>query len=242
MTENNQQVTEVDNTATEAKPDPGAVRRSTTAGILKAASAATGMEFESVESMMAALARLSATTANAPAPAAPEAKPQRSTDLEDQFRSLKQDLAKKEQALRERELEGDIRSAMGDRFDSDLVDYALSKVKSSIQWEDGAYQIVNNRGQIRYTESGEPMTINDLVNEVAKTNPKLLKMGQAAIGGSGLKNRSGMFGADVEAMPDYVTDPAGFNAWAVRNGLGRGIGLKGVKASVSVSQGSKKII
>jgi hypothetical protein len=238
-----QQGQEVDN-----KVNPGAIRKSTTQSILKAASQAAGMEFDSVEAMASALARLSAQTTQSSQsntqPMQQETINKRltTTDLHDQFQSLRQDLAKKEQALREKELDGEIRGAMGDRFDTDLVDYALQKVKSNIVWEDGAYAIVNSKGQIRYGEDGNPLTIQGLVSEVAKTNPKLLKMAGGNNTGSGLRPREGMFGGGEEVMPDYNTDPAGFNAWATRNGLGKGVGLKGVKASVTNSSQVKRVV
>jgi hypothetical protein len=160
------------------------------------------------------------------------------SDLQEQFMSLKQELAGKEQALRERELDSEIRQAMGDRFDADLVDYALSKVRSNIRWDDGAYSIVNAKGQVRYGEDGNPLTIAGLVAEVARGNPKLLRQAASATQGSGLRPRQGMFGGEAEAMPDYATDPAGFNAWAQRNGLGKGTGLKG-NFGVKVSQSTQ---
>lgn len=227
--------------------NPGAIRKSTTQSILKAASQAAGMEFDSVEAMAAAFARLAAqgSQSNQSAPQQTQQDSQRTritaTDLHDQFQTLRQDLAKKEQALREKELDGEIRGAMGDRFDSDLVDYALQKVKSNIVWEDGAYAIVNSKGQIRYGEDGNPLTVSGLVTEVAKTNPKLLKMA-GGNNGSGLRPREGMFGGESEVIPDYNVDPAAFNAWATRNGLGKGVGLKGVKASVTNSSTSKRVV
>lgn len=232
--------------AADSKINAGAIRRSTTQSILKAASAATGIEFDSVESMAAALARLSAQSQGTnpqPSAAEPQGKGRLTTnDLHEQFVALRQDLSKKEQQLREKELDGDIRNAMGDRFDPDLVEYALSKVKSNIVWEDGSYAIVNSKGQVRYGEDGNPMTIAGLVSEVAKANPKLLKVNSSAATGSGLRPREGMFGGEAEVMPDYITDPAGFNAWATRNGIGKGVGLKGVRASVSNSAAIKRVV
>jgi hypothetical protein len=223
-----------------AQPQPevnaGAIRKSTTQSILKAASLASGMDFDSVETLAATLARLSATAVAPTQPTREETASSnrvRTSDLQEQFQSLRSELQAKEQTLRERELEGEIRTAMGDKFDGDLVDYALSKVKSNITWEDGAYSIVNSRGQIRYGEDGAPLTISSLVAEVAKANPKLLRQqGNPQQTGSGLRGNAGMFGGAPEKMPDYATDPAGFNAWAARNGLGKGNGLKMMGVSV----------
>jgi hypothetical protein len=240
------QSTTTEQGSVEQKINPGVIRKSTTQSILKAASAASGIEFDSVETLAATLARLTAQQASvAPNQPSQESNSRRTTnsDLQEQFVNLKQDLHRKEQALRERELDSEIRTVMGDQFDSDLIDYALTKVRSNIQWEDGSYQIVNQKGQVRYGEDGNPMTIKGLVNEVAKGNPKLLKISQqSSSNGSGLRPRQGMFGGESEMMPDYATDPAGFNAWAQRNGLGRGIGLKGVSAQVFSTSDTKRVM
>jgi hypothetical protein len=238
--------TNVDNESAdlENKVNPGAIRKSTTQSILKAASSATGMDFESVESMMAALARLSSQqTSMAPSQPMDEPKPRRSNnnDLQQQFVQLKNELQKKDQALKERELDSEIRSNMGDKFDADLLDYALTKVRSNIKWEsDGSYSIVNSKGQIRYGDDGNPLSIKGLVDEVARSNPKLLRSSMNSTG-SGLRQSGGMFGGDVDSIPDYSTNPDQFNAWAARNGLGKNVGLKGVKASVYNSSTSKKV-
>lgn len=230
--------------------NPGAIRKAQTNGILNALSAASGQQFDSVEAAVAFVARTSAMSQQSGGTAQPkvESQPKQtknaSSDLQDQFQALQSKLAKQEQALREKELDGDIRSAMGDKFDTDLVDYALSKVKSNIQWndDDGSYSIVNQKGQVRYSQDGEPLTISGLVEEVARSNPKLLKQSMPQ-GGSGLRPGQGSFaGAPSEGIPDYSRDPAAFNAWAQRNGLGKNVGLKGVGVQVSNSLVNKKIL
>lgn len=230
--------------AEQPQVNPGAIRKSTTAGILKAAASVTGQEFESTEAFMAYLARVSAQQQPTAAPSQPQQDQQRrvtNTDLQEQFQALRQELNHKEQALRERELESDIRQAMGERFDPDLSDYAISKIKTAIQWEQGAYAIVNNKGQQRYNAYGDPVGIKDLVEELAEANPKLLRR-STTTGGSGIRGNQGAFaGAPDDAIPDYTRDPAAFNAWAARNGIGKGVGLKGVSAAVYNSAASKKI-
>jgi len=132
---------------------------------------------------------------------------------------------------------------MGDKFDSDLLDYALNKVKNNIQWnDDGSYAIVNQKGQERYGSDGNPLTISGLVNEVAVGNPKLLRQSNAN-SGSGLRpGQSSFTGALEESIPDYSRDPAAFNAWANKNGLGKGVGLKGLGVSATVSNSSRKVL
>jgi len=232
----------------QAQVNPGAIRKSQTQGILNALSAASGQQFESVEAAAAWAARVSAMSAQSGGSAQPKVDSQSkqgratNTDLQEQFQALQNKLSMQEQQLREKELDGDIRSAMGEKFDSDLLDYALSKVKSNIQWnDDGSYSIINNKGQQRYSQDGTPLSIRGLVEEVGKSNPKLLKQNTLQ-GGSGLRPGQGQFaGAPDDAIPDYSRDPAAFNAWASRNGLGKNVGLKGVGVQVSNSMSQKKV-
>jgi hypothetical protein len=234
----------------EQNVNPGAIRKSTTQGLLNALSNASGTQFQSVEDALAFMARVGAqSTSGGSAQPVVEQKVQNNSgrvttnDLHERFNELQTNLARKEQALRERDLDSDIQRSMGDRFDSDLMDYALSKVKSNIQWnQDGTYAIVNQKGQERYGSDGMPLTIQGLVQEVAQGNPKLLKQSNAN-SGSGLRPGQGQFtGAMDEAVPDYSRDPAAFNAWANKNGLGKGVGLKGLTVSASVSNSSRKVL
>lgn len=229
-------------------PNPGAIRKSTTQSLLNAFSNASGMQFQSVEDVIGFMARVGAQNNNGGNVQPVEQPQQRSNrvttnDLHEQFNKLKQDLSRKEQILREKELDSDIMRAMGDKFDSDLLDYALTKVKSNIQWnDDGTYAIVDSKGRERYSMDGSPLSIAGLVNEVAQGNPKLLKQ-STSNSGSGLRPNGGKFaGAMEESIPDYSKDPAAFNAWAQRNGLGKNIGLKSMGVTASVSSSSRKIL
>lgn len=237
--------------AGEQNVNPGAIRKSTTQSLLNALSNASGTQFQSVEDALAYMARVGAQN-NTGGNAQPSGQPKvqqssnsrvTTNDLHEQFSKLQNDLAVKEQRLREKELDSDIQRAMGDRFDSDLIDYALNKVKNNIQWnDDGTYAIVNQKGQERYGSDGMPLTIQGLVQEVAQGNPKLLKQSNAN-SGSGLRPGQGSFtGAVDEAVPDYSRDPAAFNAWANKNGLGKGTGLKGLSVSATVSSSSRKVL
>lgn len=234
--------------STDAKVNPGAIRKSTTSGILNALSNASGQQFESVEAAIAYMARTAAQAGSAPVGnVKPVEQPRQSNrittnDLHDQFSKLQMDLARKEQALREKELDGEIMKAMGDRFDNDFMDYALGKVRSNIQWnEDGTYSIVDSKGRERYGMDGNPLSVTGLVQEVAKGNPKLLKQSNLT-GGSGLRQNGNFAGAPEEGIPDYSKDPAAFNAWAQRNGLGKKVGLKAATVEVHSQQLSRKVL
>ena len=241
-----------DNATPETKVNAGAIRKSTTSTILNALSQASGQQFESVEAALAYVARTAnqKTGGNAqpvesetPEPRMGREVVSDNTDLREQFAKLQRDLASKERALRQKELDSEILRNMGDKFDPDLTDYALQKVKSNIQWKrDGTYTIVNSKGQERYGMDGNPLTIAGLIKEVADGNPKLLKQTNLS-GGSGLRpGQSNFAGAPVDQIPSYDRDPAAFNQWAKSMGLGKGLGLKNLKVAASNSTQSKKII
>ena len=227
--------------------NPSAIRKSQTQGILNALSKASGQNLSSVEDAVAFIAKSTASRSGGNAQPVAQRQPEltqtrsvSNNDLQEQFQNLQKQLSQKEVALKGKELESEIMQSMGERFDSELSEYAMQKVKSNIQWnDDNTYSIVNAKGQERYGQDGELLTIRDLVEEVAKGNPKLLKQTSSTQSGSGLRPGQTRFaGSDLDSVPDYTRNPAEFKAWKTRNGLGRGIGLKG--ASVTVSDSSPK--
>jgi len=236
--------------AGEQSVNPGAIRKSTTQSLLNAMSNASGTQFQSVEDALAYMARVGAQNQSVGNAQPVEKQTTQNNqgrvttnDLHERFNELQANLAQKEQRLREKELDSDIQRAMGDKFDPDMIDYALQKVKNNIQWsQDGSYVITNSKGQERYGMDGSPLTIQGLVQEVASGNPKLLKQSNAN-SGSGLRPGQGNFaGAPHDNVPDYAKDPAAFNAWAQRNGLGKNIGLKGTTVTATQSTSSKRIL
>ena len=235
---------ESQNTSSDStKIDPGTIRKSNTQGILNALSRASGQKLDSVEDAVAFIAKSTAQSqigGNAQL-VEEHRSPQQSrsvsnNDLQEQFQKLQAELSSKETALKGKELESEILQAMGDRFDSDLTEYALQKVKSNIQWnDDKTYSIVNAKGQERYGQDGNPLTIRDLVNEVGQGNPKLLKQAFTQ-SGSGLRPGQTRFaGSELDAVPDFATNPAAFRAWKEKRGLGSGTGLKSMGVKISDS-------
>ena len=242
-----------DNVANDGKVNAGAIRKSTTSGILNALSQASGQNFDSVEAAIGYMAR-TASQNNGGHAQPMESEPtidtrmgrdvgNEPTDLRDQFMKLQRDLAQKERALRVKELDGEILRNMGDRFDPDLQDYALQKIKSNLTLKrDGSYTITNSKGQERYGMDGNPLNLKSLIDEIAQGNPKLLKQNNLS-SGSGLRQGQQQFaGAVPDQIPDYSKDPAAFNAWASKMGLGKRVGLKGASVSASVSTASRKIV
>jgi hypothetical protein len=239
--------TESQNTSSENKVNPAGIRKAQTQGILNALSKASGQNLTSVEDAVAYIARSTAQSqfGGSVKPVEQNQTQQQTrsvsnNDLQEQFQSLQKQLSQKETALKGKELESDIMQNMGDRFDSELSEYAMQKVKSNIQWnDDNTYSIVNAKGQERYGQDGELLTIRDLVEEVAQGNPKLLKQTSATQSGSGLRPGQTRFaGSDLDAVPDYTKDPAAFKAWKTKHGFGRGGGLK--MSGVTISDSSPR--
>ena len=239
--------TESQNTSSENKVNPAGIRKAQTQGILNALSKASGQRLESVEDAVAYIAKSTAQSqlGGSVKPVEQNQTQQQTrsvsnNDLQEQFQKLQSELSQKEVALKGKELESDIMQSMGDRFDSELSEYAMQKVKSNIQWnDDNTYSIVNAKGQERYGQDGELLTIKDLVEEVAKGNPKLLKQTSSTQSGSGLRPGQTRFaGSDLDAVPDYTKDPAAFKAWKTKHGFGRGGGLK--MSGVTISDSSPK--
>jgi len=243
-----------DNGANDGKVNAGAIRKSTTSGILNALSQASGQNFESVEAAIGYIARTASQNNNVGNAQPVDVEPTLdsrmgrdvgtdNTDLRDQFMKLQRDLAQKERALRVKELDTEILRNMGDRFDPDLQDYALQKIKSNLTFKrDGSYTITNSKGQERYGMDGNPLNLKSLIEEIAQGNPKLLKQNNLS-SGSGLRQGQQQFaGAVPDQIPDYSKDPAAFNAWASKMGLGKRVGLKGASVSASVSTASRKIV
>jgi len=237
---------EVQNSSNESRVNPGAIRKSQTQSILNALSRASGAELGSVEDAVALIAKMSAQKSGGnEQPVETQTRQSNrvtTNDLHEQFQKLRGELTQKEQALRAKELETDILQTMGDRFDTELSEYAIQKVKANIAWnDDGTYSIVNSKGQERYGEDGNPLSLRGLVEEVARGNPKLLKSKSSA-SGSGLRpGQTNFAGAELDQVPDYSKDPAAFKAWAQRNGLGKGAGLKSQGVQVSSSTQSKRV-
>ena len=234
--------TESQNTSSESKGNPSAIRKSNTQGILNALSRASGQKLDSVEDAVAFITKSTAQSqigGNAQPVEKSLTQQSRSVsnnDLQEQFQNLQKQLSQKEAALKGKQLESEILQSMGDKFDPDLTEYALQKVKSNIQWnDDNTYSIINSKGQERYGQDGNPLTIRDLVNEVGQGNPKLLKQAFTQ-SGSGLRPGQTRFaGSELDAVPDFATNPAAFRAWKEKRGLGSGTGLKSMGIKISDS-------
>jgi hypothetical protein len=226
--------------------NPAAIRKSTQASMLKALSNATGTEFQSMEDLISTVARLSQQAQQTAKPAQPtgeteEQKQKRITanDLQDQLQAMKQQFEQQQAALKQKELDNSIRNAMGDQFDPAFSDYTISEIKRQLVEQDGDFIVVDSKNRQRYsTDTGAPLTIKELMDEMGRNNPKLLRQTQQPKGGSGLRPQGSMFDGmpgDGEFVPDYTRDPAAFEQWAGRKGLTKNSGLKSLGVNVQNS-------
>lgn len=238
--------------STEQTVNPAAIRKSTQQATLKALSNATGLEFQSMDDLISTVARLSQQAQVAQAQ--PKAQPQGETeeqkqkrvtanDLQDQLQAMKQQFEQQQLALRQKELDGSIRSAMGDQFDPAFADYTISEIKRQLVEQDGEWIVVDGKNRQRYsTETGAPFTVKELIEEMGRNNPKLLRQLAQPKGGSGLRPQGAMFDGmpgDGEFVPDYTKDPAAFEQWASRKGLTKNTGLKSLGVNVQNSSPSR---
>jgi len=244
------QLDQQSNAANQPKDDqavnPAAIRKSTQASMLKALSNATGTEFQSMEDLISTVARLSQQAQLAKAPAQPQgeteeqkAKRVTANDLQDQLQAMKQQFEQQQLALRQKELDSSIRSAMGDKIDPAFSDYSINEIKRQLVEQDGEWIVVDSKNRQRYsTETGAPFTVKELIEEMGRNNPKLLRQSLAPSGGSGLRPQGSMFDGmpgDGEFVPDYTKDPAAFEQWASRKGLTKNSGLKSIGVRVENS-------
>jgi hypothetical protein len=236
--------------------NPAQIRKSTQQSLLKAASTAAGVEFNSMEDLIGMVARLSQQQTNQQTTqqtvqtqpdnggetAEQRQKRVTANDLQDQLQAMRQQMADQQNQLRQKELDNSIRGAMGDKFDSAFSDYTIGEIKRSLHDQDGEWIVVDSKNRQRYTADGLPMTVQNLIEELGQKNPKLLKQ-QMTQGGSGLRPQGAFdgFPGDSEMVPDYSRDPAAFNAWASKRGLGKNTGLKSVTASVYNSTSTRKM-
>jgi hypothetical protein len=214
-----------ENTNTEAI-DPAVIRKSTQKSMLKGLGNVLGTEFQSVEELYAFAATLKNQSQPAPAQSQvkeePESRGRTTTnELAEQIRAMQEAMAKKDQQLAQERMDNQLTRALGDKFDPDLQDAALHKIQNQIKLVDGIPTVVTSSGTQRYNDNGQPMTIDEVVNEVARANPKLLKQRPGSqTTGSGIRGVDS-FGSEYSNgdVPDYSVDPAAFKKWAQGQGL-----------------------
>jgi hypothetical protein len=121
---------------------------------------------------------------------------------------------------------------MGDEFEPELKEFVVSKVRERLKFNAaGAVIVVDEMGNQKFNpDNGNPAGIADVVGQVARNYPRTLRMSEPKMG-SGLRQGN----SNPNTVPDYTADPAAFNLWAQRNGLGKGNGLRQMRSQVSSS-------
>ena len=84
--------------------------------------------------------------------------------------------------------------------------------------EDGAVEVLDSDGSVRYNDSGSPLSVNELVSDFLTVNPHFVK---ATAGGTGSKGATGGSTPKPESVADMLAnwDTGGKEAYAaLKNG------------------------
>lgn len=217
------------------QPNLGAIRKAGQMEVLNVLSKATGQTFSNARDAAAffeSLKNSGDTAQSTPANKKQEA-PSKSNgeiaELRQMIQSLQSDLAKKDTAVRQSNLQSQITAAMSKNgFDLEYSDLATQEFEKQIAFdEDGSYFVKGKDGNVRLDQNGDPFTLDALASEILKRRPKLAK--EEARTGTG--TRFGFKAANgPDEQPDASKDPAAWRAWANRQGSASS--LKGLQVSV----------
>ena len=83
--------------------------------------------------------------------------------------------------------------------------------------EDGAVEVLDKDGTVRYNDSGSPLSVNELVGDFLTANPHFVK---ASVGGAGSKGAAGGSTPKPESVADMLAnwDSGGKAAYAALKG------------------------
>ncbi len=83
--------------------------------------------------------------------------------------------------------------------------------------EDGAVEVLDSDGSVRYNDSGSPLSVNELVGDFLTANPHFVK---ASVGGAGSKGAAGGSTPKPESVADMLAnwDSGGKAAYAALKG------------------------
>ena len=233
--ENNQPTPTPEHTEPVIQVNPADIRKNTTKSILSAVYQATGNQFNSVEEMIN-WSQLASEKLNQKAPE-PEVKARASTGLDsvqEELKAMKEAIARKDHMLRERDTNSMIQSQLQDQFEPELQEFVISKVKEQIKYDGDRLLIKDENGNTRYNlDTGNVLTVKDLVQEIGRKYPKTLKSQPVPEGrGPGIRSSTSIRQLSNDEIPDYATNPAEFKLWAEKNGIGSR-GIKGKFGFVS---------
>lgn len=83
--------------------------------------------------------------------------------------------------------------------------------------EDGAVEVLDSEGSVRYNDSGSPLSVNELVSDFLTVNPHFVK---ASVGGAGSKGATGGSTPKPQSVADMLAnwETGGKEAFAALKG------------------------
>lgn len=225
----------------QSTPNLGAIRKAGQAEVLNVLAKVTGQQFSSTKDAATFVEQLvkAVNTMNTDGDVKPQAtknNPKSNsevTELRQMILTLQSDLAKKDTVVRQTSLQSQIKDvAIKTGFDPDMMDISTNLFESQIAFDDnGEFYVKGKDGHVRLDAQGNPMSLDQLAQEILKSRPKLAltetRTGTGTKFGFGAQKNSG-------EIPDASQDMAAYKAWKQANGIG-GKSLAGVNVTVGKS-------
>jgi hypothetical protein len=225
----------------QSTPNLGAIRKAGQAEVLNVLAKVTGQQFSNTKDAASFVEQLvkAVNTMSTDGDVKPQATKnnQKSnsevTELRQMILTLQSDLAKKDSVVRQTSLQSQIKDvAIKTGFDPSMMDISTNLFESQISFDDnGDFYVKGKDGHVRLDAQGNPMSLEQLAQEILKSRPKLaldeVRTGTGTKFGFGAQKNSG-------EIPDASQDMAAYKAWKQANGIG-GKSLAGVSVSVGKS-------
>jgi len=152
-------------------------------------------------------------------------------ELRNMIQGLQQQLAQKDQAVRQTSLQSTIKeTAVKAGFDPNMLDIATGLFESQLDFdENGNFFVKGANGAPRLDKNGNPLGLDALAQDILRSRPKLA----ADDARTGTGSRFGMgVGRNEGDIPDASQDLEGWKKWKESQGIG-GRSLKGMTVSIN---------
>jgi hypothetical protein len=212
-------------------PNLGAIRKSGQQEVLQALSKVAGVDFSKTKDAVKFVESLSKNNGGNVKPGKSSSSNGEIGELRNMIQGLQQQLAQKDQAVRQTSLQANIKeTAVKAGFDPNMLDIATGLFESQIAYdENGNFYVKGANGAPRLDKNGNPVGLEALAQDILRSRPKLAA--DDARTGTGSRFGVGVGRNDGE-IPDAATDLEGWKKWKESQGIG-GRSLKGMNVSIN---------
>jgi len=110
------------------------------------------------------------------------------------------EIAKRDQIIAQYRIESPLTEAAS-RYRAVAPDQVKALLRDRVRVNtDGEVEVVDDRGQVRYTDAGEPMRVEDLVRTFLDTNPHFVQAGPATTASRNSISNSGPAPIDISKL------------------------------------------